>query len=55
MERTTVLAICGSLRQESLHRALLPGSEQFLCSQVQTPDGLLDKAPRAMARRLLRL
>ncbi len=40
---------------EALYRALLPGSEQFLCSQVQTPDGPLARAPRAMARRLLRL
>ena len=27
MERTTVLAICGSLRQDSLHRALLTAVE----------------------------
>jgi len=28
MERTTVLAICGSLRQDSLHRALLTADEK---------------------------
>jgi NAD(P)H-dependent FMN reductase len=28
MERTTVLAICGSLREESLHRALLTAAER---------------------------
>ena len=39
---------------ETLYRGLLAGSEQFLCTQVETPNGPLVKTPKSIARRLLR-
>lgn len=44
--------VCARLLCESLYRALLAPSEQFLQAHVETLDGGLIKTPRAIARRL---
>jgi phenylacetic acid degradation operon negative regulatory protein len=40
---------------ESLYRALLPGSEQFLIAHVEAADGPLVKTPRAILQRMTSL